>query len=173
MRTRFRIEVGVAEELKVLPVERFIVLHSLQESGIVHHLDADMTGAQETAGFAKIQPVLGDDGMRVAAGRMKISDNSPPHIAPNRPFPQVFEQRLALDETQRGLLQYRNLNPPEAVDGDQTHQTGVFIFPLLPYTRILEHPSGNQLFVGVIALQSALDAIRRFAHETPETDPIS
>jgi len=167
--TRRRAEIRIAEQLKILAVNRLVLLHGGQKSRIVHHFGTHMAGAQEAAGLAHVMRVLGHHGMCIAECRMKVGEQSTTRFAAHPPLPGVFEQRLAFDEPERSLFQHRDLSLPEARDRHDAHQAGVLIFPLLPDGRVLEHAGGDQLLLRVVAVQRAFDAIGRFAHQASET----
>ncbi len=80
--------------------------------------------------------------------------------------PQIFEQRLAVNQAQAGLPERRRLDPQNAVVGDVAHESPMLVFPELPSRGVLGQAVCNQSFFGVAAMQRELDPVRGFAHET-------
>src|SRR6202795_214810 len=113
----------VAKDLKVLCVEFLIAPHRIQKAGVAHDIAADMARAQKTTGLAKVQSMLGNDGSGVVLRGMERDDDAPAHGAPNSRIPQIFEQRLAVNQPKCRLFKQSRLRTPEAGVRDLAHQS--------------------------------------------------
>src|SRR3979490_1339759 len=129
-----------------------------------------MTRAEETACLAQIAAVFGDDCVLIVAGWIKVLEDSTALDAAHRFLPQVFEQRLAVDQTQGGMSECGSLCPQSAEGGDLVHEARVLALPQLPTDRALEYAVRNQVLHGIAAMQRGLDAISRLAHQTRMRD---
>ncbi len=91
-------------------------------------------------------------------------------VAAHRILAQIFEQRLAVNQAQRGVPERRGLRAQDAVIGDLAHQARVLALPQLPSLRILEDALRDQVLSVIVAVQGNFDSIGRFAHQTRMTD---
>src|ERR1700678_164460 len=128
-----------------------------------------MTRARVAARLAHVAAVLRDDGVLKAAGGVEIVQYPSPLHASHLAAPQVFEQRLAVNQPKRGLPQCRRLSAQHPVLSDLAHETGMLVFPQLPSPRIFRNAASHQVLLVVLAIQRALDPISGFAHETSVT----
>jgi hypothetical protein len=123
-------------------------------------MNAGMVRAEKADGLAQVLAVLGDHCRLEAAPRTKMRHQAHPLFTPHLSPAQMLKQRLAMQQSQRGLLELLDLQARIAAR-DPAHQIRMRTLPLGPARRAFHDAAGEELLADFAVFERCFDAVGR------------
>ena len=124
-----------AVQFEIFGEQSLVLRHRIQKRRVADQFGAKMARAQKARRLAHIDRVFGDDGVLIQQRAMEVRNDPGARVAAHVVLLQIFEQRLAVNQPQRGMPQRHRLIAQHHKVGHLPHQARSARVPRRARTR--------------------------------------